>query len=150
MKAVLQRVERAELQVAGEVRASIGAGLVALVGIERGDGGEDVRRMADRIANLRFFTDEQGKMNRSILDVGGEALLVPNFTLAGSTRKGRRPSFDGALPPEEASAMFEALCAETVALGVRVQTGVFQAHMRVELVNDGPVTLLVDTRGSEG
>lgn len=132
--------------VDGRAVGQIGRGLVALVGIVADDGIEDQALMADKIANLRFFEDEAGKMNLSVLDVGGEALLVPNFTLAGATRKGRRPSFDAAMRPEQAVPVFIALCDAVRALGVPVQTGVFRATMQVELVNEGPVTLIVDTR----
>ena len=127
--------------------AKIGAGLVALVGIERDDTEKELAWAADKLVNLRVFADDEGRMNLSVLDIGGEVLLVPNFTVAGDARKGRRPSFVGAMHPDEASPMFERLAESASAAGVPVQTGVFGAHMHVELVNDGPVTIWLDSGG---
>jgi D-aminoacyl-tRNA deacylase len=155
MKAVVQRVSEASVEVEGRSPAkvaAIGRGLVVLVGIEAGDTDADLAWMADKVANLRIFEDAAGKMNLSVRDgggVGGEVLLVPNFTVAGDARKGRRPSFDGAMRPEESQGLFQRLAAamEAILGAERVRTGVFRAHMRVGLVNDGPVTILLDSRG---
>lgn len=145
MKAVVQRSLRASVEVEGREVAIIDRGLVVLVGIEVGDGDAQVSWMAEKVANLRIFEDEAGKMNLSVKDVGGAVLLVPNFTVAGDARKGRRPSFDGAMRPEQSEPMF-ALLARTVGdQGVPVRTGVFRAHMRVNLVNDGPITILLES-----
>lgn len=146
MKAVVQRVLCAEVRVNGEVRGAVGRGLVALVGIEHDDTDADRAYLADKIAHLRIFEDAAGKMNLSVLDIGGDVLLVPNFTVAGSTAKGRRPSFDGAMRPEQASGEFDALASALRGFSLRVPTGVFGAEMQVELVNDGPVTLVVASR----
>jgi D-tyrosyl-tRNA(Tyr) deacylase len=142
MKMVIQRVSRAEVRVDGEVVGHIGVGLVVLVGLERGDGDEQLRRAAHRIATLRVFSDEQGRMNRGLDEVGGAVLAVSQFTLAGSIRKGRRPGFDRAMPGNEAEPMFERFVGLLRAEAVTVETGVFGAMMDVDLVNDGPVTLL--------
>lgn len=146
MKAVVQRVESASVEVDGRVVGAIGTGLLVLVGIEAGDVDDDVRWLADKLANLRIFEDDAGRMNRSVLDVGGAVLLVPNFTVAGDARKGRRPSFDSAMAPGAAEPMFVALVGALRATGVGVESGVFRAHMRVTLVNDGPVTILLPSR----
>lgn len=151
MKAVVQRVSSARVEsrlVPTDQPAvrSIGPGLLVLVGIEKGDTPADRDYLADKLVNLRIFEDDSGKMNRSVLDTKGSVLLVPNFTLAGDCRKGRRPSFDSAMPPAEASPEFDRLAERIRSLGVPVETGVFRAHMLVSLVNDGPVTLLVDSR----
>lgn len=146
MRAVIQRVERASVSVEGEIRGQIGAGLLVLIGVEEGDGDADFRYIADKAPNLRVFEDEQGKMNRSLLDVGGEVLAVSQFTLLGDARGGRRPSFITAARPETADPMYERLVADWRARGIRVETGVFGAHMKVSLVNDGPVTILLDSR----
>lgn len=145
MRAVVQRVSEATLSIGGALHAQIGPGLVALIGIERTDTAHDRARMADKIAQLRVFTDESGRMNRSVLDIAGQVLAVPNFTVAGSTRKGRRPSFDAAMRPPQAQDEFDALVAALVDHGVRVGTGVFGADMAVTLTNDGPVTLIVQS-----
>jgi D-tyrosyl-tRNA(Tyr) deacylase len=129
-------------QVVGEV----GLGLVVLLGVAEGDSSEDARWTADKLAQLRIFEDEAGKMNRSVQDVGGAVLLVSQFTLLGDTRKGNRPSFGGAAPPEVANALYESVAALLRARGLPVALGVFRAHMEVESVNDGPVTLLLDSR----
>lgn len=146
MRAVIQRVEQASVSVEGEIRGRIGAGLLVLIGVEEGDGDADFKYIADKAPNLRVFEDEQGKMNRSLLDVGGEVLAVSQFTLLGDARGGRRPSFIAAARPETADPMYERLVADWRARGIRVETGVFGAHMKVALVNDGPVTILLDSR----
>lgn len=146
MRAVIQRVERASVSVEGEIKGQIGAGFLALIGVEEGDGDADFRYIAEKVPNLRVFEDEQGKMNRSLLDVGGELLAVSQFTLLGDARGGRRPSFITAARPETADPMYERLVADWRARGIRVETGVFGAHMKVSLVNDGPVTILLDSR----
>ena len=146
MRAVIQRVEKASVSVEGEIKGQIGTGFLALIGVEEGDGDADFRYIADKVPNLRVFEDEQGKMNRSLLDVGGELLAVSQFTLLGDARGGRRPSFITAARPETADPMYERLVADWRARGIRVETGVFGAHMKVSLVNDGPVTILLDSR----
>ena len=146
MRAVIQRVERASVSVEGEIRGQIGAGFLVLIGVEEGDGDVDFKYIADKVPNLRVFEDEQGKMNRSLLDVGGEVLAVSQFTLLGDARGGRRPSFITAARPETADPMYERLVADWRVRGIRVETGVFGAHMKVSLVNDGPVTILLDSR----
>lgn len=150
MRGVVQRVASATLHVEADgserAHASIGHGLVVLAGVEKDDRDSDADWMAAKIVNLRIFNDDESKMNRSVLDVGGEVLLVSNFTVAGDARKGRRPSFDNAMRPPEAEAAFNGLVERVRALGVRVQTGVFGAHMHVQLVNDGPVTIWLDSR----
>ena len=146
MRAVIQRVERASVSVEGEIKGQIGAGFLVLIGVEEGDGDVDFKYIADKVPNLRVFEDEQGKMNRSLLDVGGELLAVSQFTLLGDARGGRRPSFITAARPETADPMYERLVADWRVRGIRVETGVFGAHMKVSLVNDGPVTILLDSR----
>lgn len=144
MKIVVQRVGRAEVRVAGRVVSSIGRGLLLLVGVERGDGRDHVERAAHRLAGLRVFSDDEGKMNLGLDEVGGDVLLVSQFTVAGSIRRGRRPDFFAAAPPDEAEPLIVALAEALRARGVTVSTGVFRADMEVELVNDGPVTLIWD------
>jgi D-tyrosyl-tRNA(Tyr) deacylase len=144
MKVVVQKVSRASVRVEGKTVASIGQGLLLLVGVDTGDGPEQVERAAHRLSTLRVFEDEQGHMNRGLDEVGGEILVVSQFTLAGSIRRGRRPDFVGAARPEHAEPLVEALVAALRARGVPVSTGVFRAHMKVELVNDGPVTFIWD------
>lgn len=146
MRAVIQRVERASVSVEGEIKGQIGAGFLVLIGVEEGDGDADFKYIADKVPNLRVFEDDQGKMNRSLLDVGGEVLAVSQFTLLGDARGGRRPSFITAARPETADPMYERLVADWRVRGIRVETGVFGAHMKVALVNDGPVTILLDSR----
>lgn len=146
MRAVIQRVEKASVSVEGEIKGQIGAGFLVLIGVEEGDGDADFRYIAEKVPNLRVFEDEQGKMNRSLLDVGGEVLAVSQFTLLGDARGGRRPSFITAARPETADPMYERLVADWRVRGIRVETGVFGAHMKVSLVNDGPVTILLDSR----
>ncbi|AIS52319.1 D-tyrosyl-tRNA(Tyr) deacylase Dtd [Thermoanaerobacter kivui] len=146
MRAVVQRVTRGEVSVDGQVISSIGKGFVVLVGISVDDTEEDVGYMADKIVNLRVFEDEKGKMNLSLLDVGGEILLVSQFTLFGDVRKGRRPNFMMAQNPEEALKFFNLLVQEIEKRGVSVKTGKFQAMMKVLIENDGPVTILIDSK----
>lgn len=145
MRAVLQRVSHARVLVAGRVTGEIAAGLVVLLGVGQGDTLEAAAYLAEKTANLRIFDNDQGKMNRSLLDVGAAALVVSQFTLYGDARGQRRPSFIRAAPPEEGNRLYEEYVRALRALGVRVETGVFQARMFVELVNDGPVTLLLDS-----
>jgi D-tyrosyl-tRNA(Tyr) deacylase len=145
MRAVLQRVSRASVKVQGEVTGQIEAGLMILLGVGREDSSSTAAAMAEKIANLRIFEDAQEKMNLSLLDVHGAALVVSQFTLYGDARGQRRPSFMAAAPPEIAKTLYEEFCAALRALGVNVATGVFQATMAVELVNEGPVTMLLDS-----
>jgi D-aminoacyl-tRNA deacylase len=145
MRAVIQRVERARVLVDGRVTGEIGIGLAVLIAVGRNDVAATAISMAEKIAKLRIFNDEQGKMNRSLLDTGGELLAVSQFTLYGDARGQRRPSFIQAAPPDQGKALYEEFVAAVKALGVHVETGVFQAHMSVELVNDGPVTILMDS-----
>jgi D-tyrosyl-tRNA(Tyr) deacylase len=144
MRMVIQRVSRAEVRVAGETVGAIGGGLLVLVGLEKGDGRDQIERAAGRVVSLRVFEDGQGRMNRGLDEVDGDLLLVSQFTLAGSVRRGRRPGFDGAMPGPEAEPLFDAFVEIVRSLHPRVATGAFGAHMEVELVNDGPVTLLWD------
>jgi len=150
MKMVNQRVSRAEVRDDHEVVGSIGIGLLVLVGLERGDGEPQLERAARRLATLRVFSDEQGRMNLGLDEVGGAVLAVSQFTLAGSIRKGRRPGFDRAMPGEDAKPMFEKFLEMLLADDLIVETGVFGALMDVELVNDGPVTLIWDDPPSKG
>ena len=146
MKAVLQRVTHASVEVDEQVVGRIQCGLLVLLGVAKGDDESDVRYLVDKIRGLRIFADEQGKMNRSLTDVGGAVLLVSQFTLLGRTSNGRRPSFDEAGFPDDAKRLFEQVAADLRACGTPVETGVFAAHMRVAVVNDGPVTFMVDSR----
>ena len=146
MRAVLQRVTSARVKVDGRTVGEIGAGLLVFAAVERGDGPEDIKYTAGKIKDLRIFEDEVGKMNRSIAEAGGAVLVVSQFTLCGDCRKGRRPSFDDAEAPAVARPLFDSLVAGLRALELKVETGEFQAHMDVELVNDGPVTLMLDSR----
>jgi D-aminoacyl-tRNA deacylase len=146
MRACVQRVSQAQVTVAGEVTGHIERGLVVLLGVAGGDTEQDARQMAQKIVELRIFVDDAGKMNRSLLEAGGGMLVVSQFTLLGDCRKGRRPSFVDAAPPEEAERLYQIFVAAAAELGVGVETGRFRAHMDVSLVNDGPVTLLVDSR----
>jgi len=145
MRLVIQRVSRARVTVEGSVRGEIGGGVVALVAVGREDSAATATAMAEKIANLRIFNDEHGKLNRSVLDTGGSVLVVSQFTLYGDVRGQRRPSFMQAASAELGKAVYEEFVKGLAALGVPVETGVFQAHMEVELVNDGPVTILVDS-----
>jgi D-tyrosyl-tRNA(Tyr) deacylase len=146
MKAVVQRVSSASVRVEGENLGEIGNGLLVLLGVAKGDEEKDADFLAEKIAGLRIFGDGEGKMNLSVVDVGGAILAVSQFTLLGDSRKGRRPSFIDAAPPEVADRLYQHYVARTRKLGVRTETGRFQAHMEVRLVNDGPVTILLDSR----
>ncbi len=146
MRAVTQRVLSASVEVDGAVVGAIASGLLVYVGVGRGDGPDDVAWTADKVVGLRIFADDAGKMSRSVSDVGGAVLAVSQFTLYGDTRKGRRPSFDDAAPPELARALYEDFCARVRAAGPRVETGRFAADMRVISVGDGPVTILLDSK----
>ena len=146
MRLVVQRVTRASVTVEKEVVGKIGKGYMVLVGAEVGDTEADARLCADKLAGLRVFVDDEDKMNRSVLDVGGEILLVSQFTLLGDARHGRRPSFIAAARPEEAEPLLITMKAMLEEKGLHVETGRFRAHMDVELVNDGPVTILIDSR----
>ena len=144
MKAVVQRVTRAAVRVDGEVVGEIGAGMLVLLGVLAGDGEPEARRLAERIARFRFFSDDQGRMNLSALDLGREVLVVSQFTLAADGRRGRRPSFDRAAAPELAQPLYEGFVQHLRELGLRCATGRFAAAMEVELVGDGPVTFALD------
>ena len=150
MIACVQRCSRAAVRVEDQVSGSIGRGLLLLVGLEKGDDGAGAERLAERLLALRIFEDESGKMNRSICDVGGEILVVPQFTLTASLDRGRRPSFDRAAPPQEARALYERMVGRLRASGLRIATGSFGARMAVELVNDGPATFLLEERSALG
>src|SRR4051812_894601 len=141
MRAVVQRVARARVTPGG----SIGRGLCVLLGVARGDGEEQAARLAGKVARLRIFSDADGRFDRSVEDVAGAVLVVSQFTLIANTTKGNRPSFSEAAPPDQAEALYELFCSELRSLGVRVETGVFGTRMDVELVNDGPVTLVLDS-----
>jgi D-tyrosyl-tRNA(Tyr) deacylase len=145
MRAVLQRVTRARVLMDGSVAGEIGPGLTVLIAVGREDTAATAASMAEKIVNLRIFGDEQGKMNRSLLETGGAILAVSQFTLYGDARGQRRPSFLHAAPPEQGKALYEEFVRALQLLGVRVATGVFQTHMSVEIVNDGPVTILLDS-----
>ena len=144
MRAVCQRVSRASVSVDGSATGEIAQGLVVLLGVARGDTGADAQRLAVKVARLRVFEDEAGKFALSVVDVGGSALVVSQFTLIADTRKGNRPSFADAAPAEEAVVLYERFCEELVGADVPVERGVFGARMAVELVNDGPVTIVLD------
>ena len=145
MRCVIQRVTEASVTVDGEIIGKIGRGYMILIGVSSEDGEKDVKYMADKVPNLRIFEDADGKMNRSILDEGGEILAVSQFTLYGDARGGRRPSFSAAARPEQANALYEQLVEAWRAQGIHVETGRFRAEMQVSLINDGPVTLLMDS-----
>jgi D-aminoacyl-tRNA deacylase len=145
MRVVLQRVSRARVLVEGGLTGEIGPGLVVLIAVGREDVSATATAMAEKIVNLRIFSDDQGKMNRSVLDTGGAILAISQFTLYGDARGQRRPSFIQAAPPELGKALYDEFVLALRALGVRVETGVFQAHMSLELTNDGPVTILLDS-----
>lgn len=146
MRCVVQKVSRASVTVDGEVVGQIGRGFMVLAGAEDGDTEADVNYCAEKIAGLRIFEDDQDKLNRSVSDVGGSVLLVSQFTLLGDARHGRRPSFIRAARPESAEPLFELLCQKVAAHGIDVQTGRFRTHMEVALVNDGPTTILLDSK----
>ena len=145
MKALLQRVRRASVSVEGQTIGSIGRGLVVLVGVATGDTEKDVQFLADKITNLRIFNDSEGKFNLSCVDVKGELLIISQFTLLGDARKGRRPSFVAAAPPDVAEQMFDSMVKQVQNSGLSVSTGKFRAHMIVEIINDGPVTIMLDS-----
>lgn len=145
MRAVVQRVSQAGVVIDGSTKATIGRGLTILLGISRSDTGRDIQRMADKIIHLRIFPDEEGKMNNSLADINGEMLIVSQFTLYGDCRKGRRPGFSTAASPELAKPLYQQFIEEVKKQNIHVATGIFQAAMAVELVNDGPVTLLLDS-----
>jgi len=146
VKALLQRVTGASVGVEGEVVGTIGRGLVVLVGVAGGDGDKDIQYLARKIVNLRIFADEEDKFSLSALDIGAELLLVSQFTLLADTRKGRRPSFTGAAPSPQAEALFRQFVTEVKASGLKVATGRFQQYMQLEIHNDGPVTVMLDSR----
>ena len=143
MKLVLQRVKRASVTIDGELYSAINQGILILIGIEKGDVDADVEKFADKVSKLRIFSDENDKMNLSVKDVGGEILVVSQFTLAGDCKKGTRPSFDKSAPPAEANRFYEAFCESLRVKDIVVKTGVFAASMDVELINDGPVTFIL-------
>ncbi|MFZ3130147.1 MAG: D-aminoacyl-tRNA deacylase [Desulfosporosinus sp.] len=145
MRSVVQRVKRASVTVNGENVGKISAGLLVLLAVGQNDGEKDINWMVDKLVDLRIFEDDQGKMDRSVQDVGGEILVVSQFTLYGDCRRGKRPSFTSAAPPELAKALYERSVETLRSRGMKVETGVFQAQMNVELINDGPVTLLLDS-----
>lgn len=146
MRAVIQRVRQASVRVGDEVAASLGAGLAVLLGVGRGDSEAEARWLADRIAHLRIFEDEAGRLNRSVLETGGEVLVVSQFTLYGDARRGRRPSFDQAAEASEARVLVDKFVDNLRALGVQTSTGVFGAHMVLALENEGPVTIILESR----
>jgi D-tyrosyl-tRNA(Tyr) deacylase len=146
MRAVVQRVSRAQVAVNGEITGEIGLGLLVLLGVGRDDTEADAIYLSEKIAGLRVFEDAQGKMNRGVQDAGGSVLAVSQFTLYGDVRRGKRPSFDAAAPPEKARQLYKFFVEQIRAAGLRCETGRFQERMKVELVNDGPVTILLDSR----
>jgi D-tyrosyl-tRNA(Tyr) deacylase len=146
MRACVQRVERAEVRVAGELCGQIGPGMLVLLGVATGDAEADARQLAQKIAGLRIFEDSQQKMNLSLADVGGAMLVVSQFTLLGDCRRGRRPDFMAAAPPDVAEKLYQVFVDAAAAQGVPVATGRFRQHMQVELVNDGPVTLIIESK----
>jgi D-tyrosyl-tRNA(Tyr) deacylase len=146
MRAVVQRVSRAQVTVNGEIVGKIGLGLLVLLGVGRDDGEADATYLAEKIAGLRVFEDAQGKMNRSVQEVGGSVLAVSQFTLYGDVRRGKRPSFDAAAPPEKARQLYEFFVEQIRAAGLPCETGRFQEMMKVDLVNEGPVTILLDSQ----
>ena len=146
MRAVIQRVSSARVVIDGQEHSRIGAGILVLLGVEKEDTPEDAQLLARRITELCIFEDDAGKMNRSIIEAAGQILAVSQFTLLGDCRKGRRPSFDGAAPPDIARTLYQKFVDEIDALGIPVSTGVFQAMMDVELINQGPVTFILDSR----
>ena len=148
MRAVVQRVSRARAEVDGEAVGAIDGGFLVFLGVARGDGEGEAVWLADKVGGLRVFEDEAGKMNLSLQDTGGSVLVVSQFTLLGDCRRGRRPSFTEAAPPEEADRLYRRFVERLREVGLKVETGVFQAHMAVSLINDGPVTLWLDTEGT--
>jgi len=148
MRIVLQRVKSARVDVAGETVGSIGVGLVILLGVTQADNREDADYLADKVIQLRIFPDEARRMNRTLPEAGGSLLVVSQFTLYGDCRKGRRPSFDHAAPPEQARALYDFFIRRLKSSNIAVETGVFQAEMEIHLINDGPVTLILDSKKS--
>jgi D-tyrosyl-tRNA(Tyr) deacylase len=146
VRAVLQRTSSASVSVGGQIVGRIGPGLVVFVGVADGDGPADIEYVASKIRDLRVFGDDQGRMNRSVVETGGAVLVISQFTLLGDVRKGRRPAFDAAARPEVAKAQYETFVSRLREIGLLVETGVFQAYMHVEVANDGPVTILLDSR----
>ena len=146
MRAVIQRVGEASVEISDEVVGEIGAGVLVLLAVARDDETADADYLVDKIINLRIFVDDEGKMNRSLLETGGEMLVVSQFTLYGDVRRGRRPSYSDAAEPAKANSLYEYFVERVRTLGVKVETGVFQAMMKVSLTNDGPVTILLDSR----
>ena len=144
MKALIQRVKESSVKVNGKITGEINKGILTFLGVEKGDTVEQVEKLAKKIANLRIFPDENDKMNRSVLDIGGEMLIVSQFTLCGDCKKGTRPSFDKSAPPEIAKELYEKFIEETKKYGIKTQTGVFGAMMEVALINDGPVTFWLE------
>ena len=150
MKVVIQRVSRANVKVQGKTTGAIGEGLFVLLGIEDADSEEDIKWLSNKIVNLRIFNDEDGMMNRSVLDINGNILLVSQFTLHASTKKGNRPSYSKASKPEFAIPMYEKMIVQLEKnLSKKIQSGIFGADMKVELLNDGPVTIVIDTKNKE-
>lgn len=146
MKALLQRVTQASVTVSGEIIGKIGTGLVVLIGVAKGDTIQDVQYLAQKTVGLRIFSDNEGKFNLSALDIHGELLIISQFTLLADTRKGRRPSFTDAAPSNQAEELFSKFVDEVRISGLKVETGRFQAHMLVEILNDGPVTIMLDSK----
>ena len=150
MRTVIQRVQHCSVTIDGQLKSNIGNGMLVLVGIEDRDTQEDIEWLCKKIANLRIFDDENGVMNRSVIDTGGEVMVVSQFTLHASTKKGNRPSYIHASKPDFANPMYESFCAEMgLQIGKNVATGVFGADMKIELLNDGPVTILIDSQNKE-
>lgn len=145
MRAVVQRVAWGKVEVEGQTTGAIERGLLVYLGAGKGDGPEERKYILDKVLNLRIFENEAGKMDKSVVDISGSLLVVSQFTLYGDVRKGRRPSFDGAMPPEEAEKAYEAFVADARATGIRVETGRFRADMKVSSLNDGPVTIWIDS-----
>jgi D-tyrosyl-tRNA(Tyr) deacylase len=146
MRAVIQRVSNASVEVSNKIVGEIGAGFLVLLGVGRDDQREDADYLADKVTTLRIFADDEGKMNRSLMEIGGSMLIVSQFTLYGDVRRGRRPSYSDAAEPERANRLYEYFVERVRSLGVKVETGVFQAMMKVSLTNDGPVTILLDSQ----
>lgn len=145
MRAIIQRVKNASVKIDGSLKGEAGEGLLIFLGVGKGDGDEDLKYIADKTLGLRIFEDENGKMNKSVVDINGDLLVISQFTLYGDCRKGKRPSFDGAMPPKEAEEMYEKFVAYVRESGLKTETGEFGADMKVELLNDGPVTIILDS-----
>ena len=145
MRAVIQRVKYASVKTDGEIKGKADEGLLIFLGVGKGDGDTDLKYIADKTLGLRIFEDENGKMNKSVTDISGDILVISQFTLYGDCRKGKRPSFDGAMPPKEAEEIYERFVSYMKESGLKTETGVFGADMKVELLNDGPVTIILDS-----